>query len=161
MGAGIPGTGMATLFYILSVFVMPLSESVRTVRGQSSWARWFLIVRHLAIALTMMAAAYGTFKYLPDALLPPDATIGGVSALAVTALLFIAYLVVVNLLASLVRGQLELPQPKAFPDRRRVARSEDPAPVFHAARRANWPPAPCSCALVHTSSMDADGVPAA
>ncbi len=137
MGAGIPGTGMATLFYILSVFVMPLSESVRTVRGQSSWARWFLVVRHLAIAISMTAAVYGTFKYLPDALLPPDATLGGVSALAVTALLFIAYLVVVNLLASLVRGQLELPQPKAFPDRRRVTRSEDPAPFFHPARQAS------------------------
>ena len=161
MGAGIPGTGMATLFYILSVFVMPLSESVRTVRGQSSWARWFLIARHLVIALTMTAVVYGTFKYLPGALLPPDSTIGGVSALAITALLFMAYLVIVNVIASLVRGQLELPQPKAFPDRRRVARSEDPAPVFHAARRLSWPPAPCSCAVVRNSSMHADGVPSA
>ncbi len=40
MGAGIPGTGMATLFYIISVFLMPLREIVPTLRGQSSWARW-------------------------------------------------------------------------------------------------------------------------
>ncbi len=137
MGAGIPGTGMATLFYVLSVFAMPLREIVPTVRGRSSWARWGLIARHLLIALAMTAAVYGTFRYLPGALLPPDATIGGVSALAVTVLLFVAYLVVVNLLASLVRGHLELPQPKSFPDRRKVARSEEPAPVSHAARRVS------------------------
>jgi len=31
MGAGIPGTGMATLFYIISVFLMPLREIVAHV----------------------------------------------------------------------------------------------------------------------------------
>ncbi len=120
MGAGIPGTGMATLFYILSVFVMPLREIVRTVRGQSSLGRWALIARHLIIAFAMAAAVYGTFRYLPGALLPPDTTIGGVSSLAVTVLLFALYLMVVNVLALLVPGQLELPPPKAFPERRRV-----------------------------------------
>lgn len=153
MGAGIPGTGMATLFYILSVFVMPLREIVRTVRGQSSWARWKLIARHLVIALAMTAAVYGTFRYLPGVLLPPDTTIGGVSALAVTGVLFVLYLTVVNLLALLIPGKLELPHSKAFPERRSAGRAEGPAPTFrpqraqtllgsptHAVRREDAPP---------------------
>ncbi len=134
MGAGIPGTGMATLFYILSVFVMPLREIVRTVRGQSSWARWKLIARHLVIALAMTAAVYGTFRYLPGVLLPPDTTIGGVSALAVTVVLFVLYLTVVNLLALLIPGKVELPHSKAFPERRSAGRAEGPAPTFHPQR---------------------------
>ena len=141
MGAGIPGTGMATLFYILSVLVMPLTELVRTVRGRSSWQRWGLIARHYALALAMTAAVYGTFQYLPGALLPPDATIGGVSALAFTVLLYVAYLIAVNLLAALWRGQLEVPISKAFPERRKVLRSEERAPAFHPDRLAE-PPRP-------------------
>lgn len=136
MGAGIPGTGMATLFYIISVLVMPLTELVRTVRGQSSWTRWGLIVRHYVLALAMTAAVYGTFQYLPGALLPPDATIGGVSALAFTVFLYVAYLMAVNLLAVLWRGQLEVPASKAFPERRSMVRSEEQAPSFHPDRRA-------------------------
>ncbi|MDQ3629562.1 MAG: hypothetical protein M3419_12280 [Actinomycetota bacterium] len=135
MGAGIPGTGMATLFYILSAFLMPLNELVRTVRGHSSWARWGLIARHLGMALAMTAAAYATFRYLPTALLPPDATVDGVSAMAVTVVLFVLYLAVANLLASLVRGRLELPPSKAFPERRRLARPDGPAPMVHPERR--------------------------
>jgi len=135
MGAGIPGTGMATLFYILSVFVMPLIEIVHTLRGRSSWARWGLVARHLVIALAMTAAAYGTFRYLPGALLPPDATVGGVSALAVTVVLFALYLIIVNLLATLVREKLELPPPKAFPERRKAVRPEEAAPSNGASRR--------------------------
>ncbi len=139
MGAGIPGTGMATLFYILSVLVMPLTEMVRTVQGQSSWKRWGLIVRHYVLALAMTAAVYATFRYLPGALLPPDATIGGVSALAFTVLLFVAYLIAANLLAALWQGQLEVPTSKAFPERRKVVRSEERAPSFHPDRRAEHP----------------------
>ena len=142
MGAGIPGTGMATLFYILSVFVMPLREIVRTVRGQSSWARWKLIARHLVIALAMTAVVYGTFRYLPGLLLPPDTTIGGVSALAVTGVLFVLYLTVVNLLALLVPGKVELPQSKAFPERRSAVRVEGPAPVFHPQRARTFARSP-------------------
>ena len=131
MGAGIPGTGMATLFYIISVFLMPLREIVPTLRGQSSWARWRLIARHLVMALAMTAAAYGTYRYVADEVLPPDTTIGGVSALAATVVLFVVYLMVVNLLALLVPGKVELPQSKAFPERRRAVRAEGPAPLFH------------------------------
>lgn len=135
MGAGIPGTGMATLFYIISVFFMPLSELVRTLRGESTWRRWALIARHMSIAVAMTVAVYATFRYLPGVLLPPDATIGGVSALAVTLVLFVLYLVLANLLAFLMRGHLELPPSKAFPERRRIPRTEEPAPAVHRHRR--------------------------
>ncbi|MDQ3476014.1 MAG: hypothetical protein M3492_06685 [Actinomycetota bacterium] len=135
MGAGIPGTGMATLFYILSVFIMPLREIVPTLRGQSSWARWRLIMRHLVMALAMTAAAYGTYRYVADEVLPPDTTIGGVSALAFTVVLFVLYLTVVNLIAFLVPGKVELPKSKAFPERRRAVRAAGPGPAFHPLRR--------------------------
>ena len=79
MGAGIPGTGMATLFYILCAFAMPLRELLPTLQGRSSWARWRLVSRHLLIALAMTLAAFATIRYLPRLLLPPDVTIGGAS----------------------------------------------------------------------------------
>jgi hypothetical protein len=133
MGAGIPGTGMATLFYILSALAMPLVEIVPTIRGRSSWARWGLIARHLAIALLMAAAAYGTFRFLPSAVLPPDVTIGGGSSLLITIGLFVSYLVVVNIWATLVRGHVALPPPRAFPERRAAVGLE--APGRHAEER--------------------------
>jgi hypothetical protein len=106
MGAGIPGTGMATLFYVVCAFVMPLRELVLTVQGRSSWARWRLVCRHLLIALAMASAAVATFRFLPRAVLPPDATLGGVSSLVVTVVLFFAYLLVANVLALLVPRRL-------------------------------------------------------
>lgn len=135
MGAGIPGTGMATLFYIVSVLAMPLTELMPTIRGQSSWARWRLIARHLVTALAMTAAVFATFRYLPGLLLPQSRTIGGMSALAITFALFIAYLVLTNLFALLVPGRVELPEPRDFPERRKHPRPDDVAPTFHSERQ--------------------------
>src|SRR3954451_22571881 len=115
MGAGIPGTGMATLFYLVSAVLMPVRELVLTSQGRSSWARWRLVCRHLAFALAMAGAAVATFVYLPRAVLPPDVTIGGVSSLLVTLVLFVVYLVVANLVALLVPRTLQLPEPKLEP----------------------------------------------
>jgi hypothetical protein len=112
MGAGIPGTGMATLFYLVSALLMPLCELMRTVQGRSSWARWRLVCRHLAFALAMAGAAVATFLYLPRAVLPPDVTLGGVSSLLVTVVLFVSYLVVANVVALLVPRTVQLPEPK-------------------------------------------------
>jgi hypothetical protein len=112
MGAGIPGTGMATLFYLVSAVLMPLRELVLTVQGRSSWARWRLVCRHLLLALAMGGSAVATFRYLPRAVLPPDLTVGGVSSLLVTVVLFVAYLVVTNVIALLTPRTLQLPQPK-------------------------------------------------
>jgi hypothetical protein len=128
MGAGIPGTGMATLFYLVSAVVMPLRELVLTLQGRSSWARWRLVCRHVLFASAMAGSVVATFRYLPRAVLPPDVTIGGVSSLLVTAVLFVVYLVVANLAALLLPGRLQLPQPAVVDlrDREEVAR---PVPV--------------------------------
>ena len=112
MGAGIPGTGMATLFYLVCAVLMPLRELVLTLQGRSSWARWRLVCRHLVLAIAMGGSAVATFWFLPRAVLPPDLTIGGVSSLAVTVVLFVAYLVVANLVAVLVPRSVQLPAPK-------------------------------------------------
>jgi hypothetical protein len=112
MGAGIPGTGMATLFYLVCAVLMPLRELVLTLQGRSSWARWRLVCRHLVLAIAMGGSAVATFWFLPRAVLPPDLTIGGVSSLAVTVVLFVAYLVVANLVAVLVPRSVHLPAPK-------------------------------------------------
>jgi hypothetical protein len=110
---------MATLFYLVSAVLMPLRELVLTVQGRSSWARWRLVCRHLLLALAMGGSAVATFRYLPRAVLPPDLTIGGVSSLLVTVVLFVAYLVVANVVALLTPRTLQLPQPKLpkLPDR--------------------------------------------
>jgi hypothetical protein len=93
---------MATLFYLVSAFVMPLRELVLTLQGRSSWARWRLVCRHLLMALAMGGSALATFRFLPRAVLPPDVTLGGVPALLVTVVLFFAYLLLANVLALLV-----------------------------------------------------------
>jgi hypothetical protein len=103
---------MATLFYLVSAVLMPVRELVLTVQGRSSWARWRLVCRHLAFALAMAGTAVATFVVLPRAVLPPDVSIGGVSSLLVTVVLFVAYLVVANLAALLVPRTLQLPEPK-------------------------------------------------
>jgi hypothetical protein len=56
MAAGLPGTGIGGLFFILSAFFMLVVEIVRTVRGRSSLARWRLVGRQVAIATAMVAA---------------------------------------------------------------------------------------------------------
>jgi len=115
MGAGIPGTGMATLFYIVCALAMPVVELVATVRGRSSWARWRIVAEHTAIAVAMVAVVYATFWLLPVAVLPSAPTFAGLPALAVTVGLFGAYLTLANVLALLVGGGPPLPAPKPRP----------------------------------------------
>jgi len=106
---------------------MPVMEIVPTLRGRSSWSRWRVIAEHLAIAVAMTAVGYATFRLLPVAVLPSAATIGGMSPLVVTVLLFATYLVGANLVALLVRGELRLPVPKPPPT------PEEPGTGKHAA----------------------------
>ena len=56
MSAGLPGAGLAGVFFVLSaLFAVPI-EAVRTVRGRSSRAAWMLVTRNAALALVMIAA---------------------------------------------------------------------------------------------------------
>lgn len=50
MVAGIPGTGIGGLFYLLSVLCMPLREVGKLVRGKSNVRRWKFIVMQLGLA---------------------------------------------------------------------------------------------------------------
>jgi hypothetical protein len=50
MSAGIPGIGIAALFYMISALLMVVLELYRTIRGRSSLARWRIVVRQATIA---------------------------------------------------------------------------------------------------------------
>ena len=54
--AGLPGTGLGGLMYIVLALAMPFHELVQTVRGRSSIERWKLVLRQTAIALGIVVA---------------------------------------------------------------------------------------------------------
>jgi hypothetical protein len=54
MSAGLPGVGLSGAFFIISALVALPLEIVRTVRGQSSFARWAQVLRHCALAIVMI-----------------------------------------------------------------------------------------------------------
>lgn len=58
MTAGLPGTGIGGVFYLLSALLMPFFELVKTLRGQSSWLRWTLVIRQLAMAFGIVAGMW-------------------------------------------------------------------------------------------------------
>ena len=58
MTAGLPGTGIGGVFYLLSALLMPLVELVKTLRGQSSKSRWLLVIRQLAMASGIIAGMW-------------------------------------------------------------------------------------------------------
>jgi hypothetical protein len=58
MNAGLPGTGIGGVFYLLSALLMPFFEVVRTLRGNSSWSRWVLLLRQLAMAAGILAGMW-------------------------------------------------------------------------------------------------------
>ena len=58
--AGIPGTGLGGLFYLLLAFWMPLAELSRTLRGRSSRERWRHVGTQFALACGIVAAVGGT-----------------------------------------------------------------------------------------------------
>ena len=58
--AGLPGTGLGGLFYLLLAFWMPLAELPRTMRGQSSRARWRSVGAQFGLACGIVAAVAGT-----------------------------------------------------------------------------------------------------
>jgi hypothetical protein len=60
MTAGVPGTGVGGLFYMLTALWMPFRETGRALRGQSSRARWRLVTLQGAIALGVIASVWTT-----------------------------------------------------------------------------------------------------
>jgi hypothetical protein len=60
MIAGLPGTGISGLFYLLSAFWMPIAELVRTLRGRGRQSNWKLVFSQFALATGILAALGGT-----------------------------------------------------------------------------------------------------
>jgi hypothetical protein len=60
MIAGLPGTGISGLFYLLSAFWMPIAEFVRTLRGRERQSNWKLVFSQFALATGILAALGGT-----------------------------------------------------------------------------------------------------
>jgi hypothetical protein len=56
VSAGLPGAGLAGLFFILSALLAVPIELVRTVRGRSSRQAWLVVGRHAGLALAMILA---------------------------------------------------------------------------------------------------------
>lgn len=79
MNAGLPGTGLGGLFYLLLALVMPFVELVQTVRGRSSRERWRLVLTQLGVALGIIAVMAGVLTVVRR--LAPGADGLGFSAL--------------------------------------------------------------------------------
>jgi hypothetical protein len=47
MMAGMPGTGIGGMFYVLLTLFMPIRELYRAIRGKSDWKRWQFILLQL------------------------------------------------------------------------------------------------------------------
>ena len=60
MTAGIPGAGIAGMFYLGSAFLMPFQEVRRAAEGQSTAMSRRLVTRHFLIALSMVATLWAT-----------------------------------------------------------------------------------------------------
>ena len=56
MNAGLPGVGIAGLFFVVSALVVPLVELARTVTGRSSLERWRGVAHDWLLAVAMLAA---------------------------------------------------------------------------------------------------------
>ncbi len=59
MTAGLPGTGIGGLYYLLLVLLMPIHETWRTLRGTSNAARWREVRRHLLLAGSIVGLLVG------------------------------------------------------------------------------------------------------
>ena len=60
MVAGLPGTGIGGMFYLLSAFLMPFKELIKTLRGHSNKRRWKLVGSQTGLALGIMGGFWIT-----------------------------------------------------------------------------------------------------
>ena len=60
MVAGIPGTSISGLYYILLAFLMPVREAHLSWNGRSSMKRWMSVCLQVFNAAGILASIYGT-----------------------------------------------------------------------------------------------------
>jgi len=58
MTAGLPGTGIGGLYYLVLVILMPVREAYLTARGRSSRARWRIVGQHVALGGGIVGALF-------------------------------------------------------------------------------------------------------
>jgi hypothetical protein len=56
MIAGLPGTGISGLFYLLSAFWMPIAEIIQFLRGRKRQSNWKLVFSQFALAAGIFTA---------------------------------------------------------------------------------------------------------
>jgi len=61
MVAGVPGTGIGGLYYVLLAAWMPIKELRRTFSGRSSLARWRFVLFQVSLAAAIIAALWGEY----------------------------------------------------------------------------------------------------
>ena len=127
--AGLPGTGLGGLFYVLLALWMPVAELRATLRGRSSPARWRAVGAQFALACGIIAAVAGTlviYTHLVD--VPGAAGVSGrglaMASIALAALLLVTLVVVLRIWSALLRRRSETPTsrraaatPSRVPDR--------------------------------------------
>ncbi len=124
--AGLPGTGLGGLFYILLAIWMPVAELHRTLRGRSSLARWRQVGTQFALACGIVAstvAVAAVYVHLADA--PSPLGLRGpalvVAPVLLAALLLTCLLVVLRVWAMIlgpVAPNVEAPISRDHTDRR-------------------------------------------
>jgi len=62
--AGLPGTGLGGLLYLLLVVLMPVREFWMLVSGRSAWARWMVVGRMSAMGGAIMLSLVGEWWLL-------------------------------------------------------------------------------------------------
>lgn len=82
MNVGLPGTGIAGLFYLLAALWMPVHELIRTARGRGDARRRRLVRAQTGMALGIIFVLWGTAWLLGLLLLPPPTAVPDAAATA-------------------------------------------------------------------------------
>lgn len=64
MGPGMPGIGIAGIFYVIAAVLAPARELYLTARGRSSRARWLLVLRQFLLAWVIVGTVVGFYMGL-------------------------------------------------------------------------------------------------
>lgn len=118
--AGLPGTGLGGLFYVLLALWMPVAELYATLRGRSSRDRWRVVGTQFAMACAVVASVGGSLAlYLRLTDVPVTLGLTGHQLLAAPVLvaggLLLVLTSVLRIWAALDRGVATPPAPPAPP----------------------------------------------
>lgn len=61
MGVGVPGFGIASIFYVFAALFAPFREVLLTIRGRSSAQRWRMVGTQAMLASLIVASVFALF----------------------------------------------------------------------------------------------------